>query len=78
MRVAPARLGSHLPAMQRVKTQVHGGGGSPRVKWAKLAPPDKAGLSKGPLFLVSEPGEESALEESETLPAGLAELEGAM
>ena len=52
-------------------------GGVPQsTKRAKLAPPTKAGPSKGPLFLESEPGEELASEESETLPAGLAELEG--
>ena len=44
----------------------------------KLAPLDEAGLSKGPLFIESEPEEESASETSETSPAGLAELEGAI
>ena len=51
------------------------GGVHQSTKRAKLAPPDKAGLSKGPLFLESEL-EESASETSEALPAGLAELEG--
>ena len=54
------------------------GGISQSMKWAKLAPPDEAGLSKGLLFLESEPEEESASETSEALPAGLAELEGAI
>ena len=49
-------------------------GGIPQsTKRARLAPPDEAGLSKGPLFLESELEEESA---SETSPAGLVELEG--
>ena len=52
-------------------------GGVPQsMKWAKLVPPDEAGPSKGPLFLESEPEEESVSETSEALPAGLAELEG--
>ena len=51
-------------------------GGVPQsTKRAKLAPLDEAGPSKGPLFIESEPEEESA---SETSPAGLAELEGAI
>ena len=54
-------------------------GGVPQsTKWAKLAPLDEAGLSKGPLFIESEPEEKSALETLETSPAGLAELEGAI
>ena len=54
-------------------------GGIPQsTKQAKLAPLDKAGPSKGPLFIESEPEEESVSETSETLPAGLAELEGAI
>ena len=54
-------------------------GGVPQsTKQAKLTPLDKAGLSKGPLFIESELEEESALETSETSPAGLAELEGAI
>ena len=48
------------------------------TKQAKLAPPDEAGPSKGPLFLESELEEESASEASEASPAGLAELEGAI
>ena len=44
----------------------------------KLAPPDKVGPSKGPLFLESEPEDESVSEMSEASPAGLAELEGAI
>ena len=61
-------------------------GGVPQsMKQAKLAPPDEAGPSKGPLFLESEPEDElaseksedeSASETSEASPAGLAELEG--
>ena len=51
-------------------------GGVPQsMKRVKLAPLNEAGLSKGPLFIESEPEEESA---SETSPAGLAELEGAI
>ena len=51
-------------------------GGVPQsTKRAKLAPLDEAGPSKDPLFIESEPEEESA---SETSPAGLAELEGAI
>ena len=51
-------------------------GGVPQsTKRVKLAPLDEAGLSKGPLFIESEPEEESA---SETSLAGLAELEGAI
>ena len=54
-------------------------GGVPQsTKRAKLAPLDEAGPSKGPLFIESEPEEESASETSETSPAGLAELEGAI
>ena len=54
-------------------------GGVPQsMKRVKLAPPDKVGPSKGPLFLDSEPEEESVSETSEALPAGLAELEGAI
>ena len=54
-------------------------GGVPQsMKRAKIAPTGKAGPSKGPLFVESEPEEESALEASETSPAGLAELEGAI
>ena len=54
-------------------------GGVPQsTKRAKLAPPDKVGLSQGPLFLESEPEDESASETSEASPAGLAELEGAI
>ena len=52
-------------------------GGIPQsIKQAKLTPPDEAGPSKDALFLESESGEEVALEESEALLAGLAELEG--
>ena len=54
-------------------------GGVPQsTKWAKLAPLNEAGLSKDPLFIESEPEEESASETSETLPAGLVALEGAI
>ena len=54
-------------------------GGIPQsTKRAKLAPLDEAGPSKGPLFIESKPEEESASETSETSPAGLAELEGAI
>ena len=54
-------------------------GGVPQsTKWAKLTPLDEVGPSKDPLFMESEPEEESASETSETLPAGLAELEGAI
>ena len=54
-------------------------GGVPQsTKRAKLAPLDEAGPSKGPLFIESEPEEESASETSETSLAGLAELEGAI
>ena len=52
-------------------------GGVPQsTKQVKLTPPNEAGPSKGPLFLESEPEEESASETSEASPAGLAELEG--
>ena len=54
-------------------------GGIPQsTKQAKLAPLDEVGPSKGPLFIESEPGEESASETLETSPAGLVELEGAI
>ena len=54
-------------------------GGIPQsMKRVKLAPPDEAGPSKGPLFLESEPEEDLALEMLEASPAGLAELEGAI
>ena len=54
-------------------------GGIPQsTKRAKLAPPDEVGPSKGPLFLESEPEDELVSETSEALPAGLAELEGAI
>ena len=54
-------------------------GGVPQsTKRAKLAPLDEAGPSKDPLFMESEPEEESVSETSETSPAGLAELEGAI
>ena len=54
-------------------------GGVPQsTKRAKLAPLDEAGPSKDPLFIESEPEEESASETSETSLAGLAELEGAI
>ena len=53
------------------------GGVCQSMKRAKLAPPDEVGLSKGPLFLESEP-EESVSEMLEVSPAGLAELEGAI
>ena len=54
-------------------------GGVPQsTKRAKLTPLDEAGLSKDPLFIESTPEEESASETSETSPAGLAELEGAI
>ena len=52
-------------------------GGIPQsMKRVKLTPPDEAGPSKGPLFLESEPEDESASETSEASLAGLAELEG--
>ena len=54
-------------------------GGIPQsTKRAKLAPLDEAGPSKDPLYIESEPEEESASETSETPLAGLAELEGAI
>ena len=54
-------------------------GGIPQsMKQAKLAPLDEAGPSKGPLFIESEPEEELVSETSETSPAGVAELEGAI
>ena len=54
-------------------------GGVPQsTKQAKLTPLDKAGPSKGPLFIESEPEEESVSEMSETSPAGLVELEVAI
>ena len=54
-------------------------GGIPQsTKRVKLAPTNEAGPSKGPLFLESEPEEDSASEMSEASPAGLAELEGAI
>ena len=54
-------------------------GGVPQTtKQAKLAPPDEVGPSKGPLFLESELEDKSALETLESVPAGLAELEGAI
>ena len=54
-------------------------GGVPQsTKRAKIAPTGEAGPSQGPLFVESEPEEESASEASETSPAGLAELEGAI
>ena len=79
MCMAPTQSGSGLPAVQGVQAQVPGGGqwGVPQsMKWVKLAPLDKAGPSKGPLFIESEPEEELASETSETSPAGLEELEG--
>ena len=52
-------------------------GGVPQsTKRVKLAPLDEAGPSKGPLFIESEPEEESVSETLETSLAGLAELEG--
>ena len=54
-------------------------GGVPQsTKRAKLAPLDEAGPSKDLLFIESKPEEESASETSESEPAGLAELEGAI
>ena len=54
-------------------------GGIPQsTKRVKLTPPDKAGPSKGPLFLESEPEDELASEMLEASLAGLAELEGAI
>ena len=54
-------------------------GGVPQsTKRAKLAPLNEVGPSKDPLFIESEPEEESASETSETSLAGLAELEGAI
>ena len=54
-------------------------GGVPQsAKRARIAPPGEAGPSQGPLFVESEPEEESASDASETSPAGLAELEGAI
>ena len=51
-------------------------GGIPQsTNRVKLAPLNEAGPSKDPLFIESEPEEESA---SETSLAGLAELEGAI
>ena len=44
----------------------------------KLAPPNEAGPSQGPLFLEFEPEDKSASETLEALLAGLAELEGAI
>ena len=44
----------------------------------KLAPPDEAGPSQGPLFLESKPEDELVSETLEASPAGLAELEGAI
>ena len=78
MCMAPTRSGSGLPAVQGVQAQVHGGGRPQSTKRAKFTPLDKVGLSKGPLFIESELEEESASETSETLPARLAELEGAI
>ena len=79
MRVAPAWLGAWVcrPCKaSKLKCMV---GGVPRsTKRVKLAPLDEAGLSKGPLFIESELEEELASETSETSPAGLAELEGAI
>ena len=48
------------------------------MKRVKIALTGEAGPSQGPLFVESEPEEESASEASETSPAGLAELEGAI
>ena len=48
------------------------------MKQVKLAPPDEAGPSKGPLFLESKLEEESASDTSEAVPVGLGELEGAI
>ena len=54
-------------------------GGIPQsTKQVKLTPPDEVGPSKGPLFLESKPEEELVSETSETSPAGLEELEGAI
>ena len=54
-------------------------GGIPQsTKQVKLTPPNKAGPSQGPLFLESKPEDKSASETLEALPAGLAELEGAI
>ena len=52
-------------------------GGVPQsTKRVKLAPPDEAGPSQGPLFLESKPEEELVSGTSETSLAGLEELEG--
>ena len=54
-------------------------GGIPQsTKKVKLAPPDEVGPSKGPLFLESEPEEESVSDVSEAVLVGLGELEGAI
>ena len=54
-------------------------GGVPQsTKRVKLAPTSEAGPSKGPLFVESEPEEDSGSETLEASPAGLAELEGAI
>ena len=52
-------------------------GGVPQsMKQVKLTPPDEVGPSQDPLFLESEPEDESVSETSEASLAGLAELEG--
>ena len=78
MHVAPAWLGSGLPAVQGIQAQVHGGGRPPEHKTGEARPSRRGGAIQGPLFIESELEEELALEMSETSPAGLAELEGAI
>ena len=78
MRVAPTGSGSGLPAVQGVQAQVHGGGHPPEHKTGKAHPSRRGRAVPLPLFMESEPEEESASETSETSLAGLVELEGAI
>ena len=76
--MAPTRPSPGLPTVQGIQAQVHGGGCPPKCETARIAPTGEAGPSQGPLFVESEPEEESASDASENSPAGLAELEGAI
>ena len=78
MRVAPTRPSRVCQPCKASKLKCTVGGVPQSTKRVKIAPTGKAGPSKGPLFVESEPEEESASEALETSPAGLVELEGAI